>query len=119
MAATVFWAAACFAFPPAFARFALRAPAGSTRFFGEWACAGFCGAVTGSALAASGAGEWVLAAAWGTSGVAGLVLWWHSRRKGKRKALKAIGGKAKARLAAMLGNMPRPSSPLVLQRVPA
>jgi len=110
----IFWAAVCFAFPPAFARWILRAPAGSTRFFGEWACFGFC-AVPGSVLTAHGAADWVNVASWAASGLTGLILWWWSRRKRKR-SLKALGHKARARLAAMARNMPKPGP--VLRPVP-
>jgi len=113
MTTAIFWVAVCFASPPAFARWIFRAQPGTTRFYGEWACAGFCG-VPGSALTAHGAGEWATVAAWGVSGLTGLVLWWWSRRKRKR-SLKAIGGKARARLAAMVRNMPRLSPRLVPQ----
>ena len=44
-----------------------------------------------------------------------LILWWWSRRKRKR-TLAALGNKARARLAAMLRNMPKPGP--VLKPVP-
>jgi hypothetical protein len=49
------------------------------------------------------------AAAGGDAGLAvfWLWLWWRGRRGKRRRALKAIGDKTRAVLAAMAGNMPR------------
>jgi hypothetical protein len=109
---TVLLAASCFALPPLFTflmRRAVRLPLAFPQFYAEWAFYAACGAA-GTML-----GEgWLFAAAYGTSGLVGLVLWWWSRRK-RRKALRLLWGKAKARLAAMLRNMPRPSPRLVPQ----
>jgi hypothetical protein len=44
-----------------------------------------------------------------------LILWWWSRRK-RKKTIAALGGRARARLAAMIKNMPKPGP--VLQPVP-
>lgn len=108
----IFWAAVCFVSSPAFARWVLRAR--GTRFFGHWACFGLC-AVPGSALTVTSDRDWVNVAAWGASGLLGLILWWHSRRKGRRKALRLLGNKTRAVLAAMARNMPRPSPRLAPQ----
>jgi hypothetical protein len=108
----IFWVAVSFAFPPLFARFVVRAR--GTRFFSSWAFAGFCAAGTGS-LGALVGGGWPNIAGFGASGLLGLVLWWNSRRKGRRKALRLLGGKARAVLAAMARNMPRLSPRLVPQ----
>jgi hypothetical protein len=113
---SILWAALCFAFPPLFVLAAWR-PSTSTRFFARWAYGG-AGGMTTSAIAASFSGGWPDVAAWGASGLLGLILWWWSRRK-RRRSLRQLGGKARARLAAMLRNMPRPSPRLVPQRVPA
>lgn len=80
-------------------------------FYAQWAL----GALAAAGGAAMGRG-WLNAAAFGASGLVGLILWWNSRRKRKR-SLKLLGAKARARLAAMTRNMPRPSPRLV--RVPA
>jgi hypothetical protein len=117
MTTAIFWVAVCFASPPAFARWIFRAQPGTTRFYGRWASFGLC-AVPGAALGAHDAAGWLNVAAWGASGLTGLVLWWWSRRKRKR-SLKLLGSKARARLAAMLRNMPRLSPRLVPQGVPA
>jgi hypothetical protein len=46
-------------------------------------------------------------------------LWWRWRRGKRRKALRALGAKARARLAAMLRRMPRAAPRLVPQGSPA
>jgi hypothetical protein len=103
--------AVCFATPPllsALMRAAVRLPPPpDPGFFRQWAAGGFGGAAF-SGLAAPYTGWWPGPAAYGASGLLGLVLWWHSRRKRKR-SLKALGNKARARLAALARNMPRPS----------
>jgi len=53
-------------------------------------------------------GDAALAAFW-------LWLWWRGRRGKRRKALKAIGDKSRAVLAAMARNMPRPAPRLAPQ----
>lgn len=110
----VFWAAVCFASPPLFVLAGCR-PSTRTRFFALWAWAGGGGTATAGLCAAASGSGWLNVAAWGASGLLGLVLWWHSRRKGRRKALRLLGGKARAVLAAMARNMPRPSPRLVPQ----
>jgi hypothetical protein len=89
---------------------ALRLPSLGARRFLEWIACDL-----GGGLAALAGGEWLHLAAWGASGLLGLVLWWWSRRKGRRKALRLLGGKARAVLAAMARNMPRLSPRLVPQ----
>lgn len=42
--------------------------------------------------------------------------WWQGRRKRRKRSLKALGHKARARLAAMARNMPKPGP--VLRPVP-
>lgn len=111
----IFWAAACFAFAPLFVsgvRRVARLPLKCPWFYFQWTCAALGGFV--SALLS---GEWTHVAGWGASALLALVLWWWSRRKRKR-SLKALGHKARARLAAMVKNMPRPSPRLVPQRMP-
>jgi hypothetical protein len=98
--------AGIFAFPPAYAlavRLFLHLPVRSPWFFVQWATSGFVGAFT-----AVTAGDWPHVAVWGASGLLGLVLWWRSRRKRRKRSLKALGNKARAVFAAMAANMPRP-----------
>jgi hypothetical protein len=106
--ANVLIAVAIFAFAPLLqlAWFRTLRPAG-WQFYFQWACTDLGGSV--SALVSS---EWLHLAAWGSSGLLALVLWWWSRRKGRRKTLRLLGGKARAVLAAMAGNMPKPGSAL-------
>lgn len=113
MIVVVLLSATSFATPPLIVLLVLR-PSTRTRFFGHWACAGFGGTVTSSFAAALDKG-WLYVAAFGVSGLLGLILWWLSRRKRKR-SLKALGSKARARLAAMVKNMPTPGP--VLRPVP-
>jgi hypothetical protein len=61
----------------------------------------------------------LLSATWAGLAVFWAWLWWRNWRKRRKRSLKALGNKAKARLAAMLRNMPRPSPRLVPQRSPA
>lgn len=114
---TILLAAGCFAFPPLFVRCVSRLPARDPRFLMRWARAGFGGTATAS-IAAVAAGGWLYAASYGASGLLALILWWWSRHRRKR-SLKALGAKARARLAAMARNMPRLPPRLVPQRVPA
>jgi hypothetical protein len=60
--------------------------------------------------------DWRNVAVWAASGVLALILWWWSRRKRRKGALKALGHKARARLAALVENMPKPGP--VLRPVP-
>lgn len=62
---------------------------------------------------------WHAAAVYGLSALAALIVWWWRRRKDRKRALRALGNKAKATLAALVRNMPRPSPRLVPQGVPA
>lgn len=121
MPVTVLALACCFASPPLVAaviRCAMRlAPPPCPGFFRQWAYGGF-GGMAASALSAASTGWWPAPLAYGASGLAGLVLWWWSRRKRKR-SLRQLGRKAKARLAAMIRSMPRPSPRLVPQGVRA
>jgi hypothetical protein len=114
--ASLLWAAFCFAFPPLHALVvcgARRRPSWTPAFFADWACCGACG-TAGSVFAAVGSGGWLYVASWGASALLGLILWWLSRRNRKR-SLKLLGAKARARLAAMVRSMPRPSPRLVPQ----
>lgn len=111
----IFWAAGAFAFPPLFALAAYR-PHRASQFYARWAYSGLSAAFTSGIVAATGGG-WLYVAGFGASGLLGLILWWWSRRKRKR-SLKALGAKARARLAVMVKNMPRPSPRLVPQRMP-
>jgi hypothetical protein len=114
--ASILWAAFCFAFPPLNSLVVCRArrvPVGSSRFFARWAFGGLGGTVA-SSIAAVSNGDWLYVAAFGASALLGLILWWLSRRNRKR-SLKLLGVKARARLAAMLRSMPRPSPRLVPQ----
>jgi hypothetical protein len=43
-------------------------------------------------------------------------IWWHHGRRRRKRSLRALGNKARARLAAMARNMPRPGP--VLRPVP-
>lgn len=61
----------------------------------------------GAPIAAGACG--VIAAIWAR-------WWWRDRRKRRKRSLKALGHKARARLAAMARNMPRPGP--VLRPVP-
>jgi hypothetical protein len=55
-------------------------------------------------------GDTVLSALWAVAAVIWAWLWWQNRgRRRKRKALRALGHKIRARLAAMARNMPGPS----------
>jgi hypothetical protein len=104
-----------FAFPPLYVlalRIVMRLPVKSPWFFVSWACSG-AGGMLGTLL---DRGAPVHAAAFGASGLLALVLWWWSRRKRKKRSLKALGHKARARLAALAANMPRPGP--VLRPVP-
>lgn len=115
----IFWAAMCFAFPPLHALVvccARRVPSGDGRFFADWARGG-AGGTAGAALAAAVSGGWLYVASWGASALLGLILWWLSRRQRKR-SLRQLGNKARARLAAMLRNMPSLSPRLVPQAAP-
>jgi len=112
MTVTVLLAAFCFAVPPLFTllvRRAVRLPLAFPQFCAEWAGYAACGAA-GTMLG----GGWVFAAAYGTSALLALVLWWHSRRK-RRKIAKLIGEKGRAVLARMTRSMPRLSPRLVPQ----
>jgi hypothetical protein len=116
---SILWTAFCFSFPPLHALVvcsARRVPISSRRFFADWTCCGACG-TAGAAVSAAVGGGWLYVASWGASALLGLILWWLSRRNRKR-SLKLLGAKARARLAAMLRNMPRPSPRLVPQTVP-
>lgn len=117
MIITVLLMAASFTAPPLFALVMRRAeglpPPPAPGFFAQWAWGGLGGTIT-SALSAIGTGEWVIVASFGASALTGTVLWWYSRRKRKR-SLRQLGNKARARLAAMARNMPRPSPRLVPQ----
>jgi membrane protein implicated in regulation of membrane protease activity len=93
-----------------------RYRAGSPRYFMTWmwsAAGGFIGG------AVSGIG-WFACACSAASAVLAFILWWWSRRKRKRSP-KALGHKARARLAAMIRNMPKPGPALrpVPQGVPS
>lgn len=90
---------------------ALRRPFRAHDFFSRWAV-GDAGATLFSALK----GDWRNALAWGLSGLLALALWWFSRRRKRRRALRQLGHKARAALAAMARNMPRPGP--VLRPVP-
>lgn len=68
-----------------------------------------------TAASALSVGWWLGCAAFAVLAAVLGVLWWNSRRKGRRKALRLLGGKARAVLAAMARNMPRPSPRLVPQ----
>lgn len=106
-------AAFCFAFAPLLVlamRRMSRRPASDPWFYFQWACTDL-----GGGLSALVSGEWPHVAGWGASGLLALVLWWWSRRRRKR-SLKALGSKARARLAAMVRNMPKPGP--VLRPVP-
>jgi hypothetical protein len=114
--ASILWAAFCFAFPPLLTLGIFRAKGRSVRdpeFFARWGWGGPSGTVS-SSIAAVSNGDWLYVAAFGASGLLGLILWWLSRRNRKR-SLKLLGVKARARLAAMLRSMPRPSPRLVPQ----
>jgi hypothetical protein len=89
----------------------LGQPAGGSGFYGWWAVAAAFS--TASSLVAFGFG-----AGWpfGASGVLAMVLWWRSRRKGRKRAARSAGAKARARIAAMARNMPTPGR--VLRPVP-
>lgn len=113
---TILFAAGCFAFPPLFTRCVMRVPVRDARFLVHWAWGGFGGMATASGAAVF-TGGWLYAASYGASGLLALILWWWSRRKRKR-SLRQLGHKARARLAAMVRNMPRPSPRLVPQRAP-
>src|ERR1700722_11884444 len=94
-----------FAFPPVWAFIMTRiglASRSRREFLARWALGGFGGAVT-STIAALLDGGGLYPLSFGASGLVGLVLWWLSRRK-RRRSLKALGGRARARLAAMLRN---------------
>jgi hypothetical protein len=112
---SIFLAAGCFAFPPAFIlafRRATRQPLACPQFFLHWAMS----AAGGSAGMMPG-GAYLFASAYGASALLAMILWWWSRRK-RRRSLKALGHKARARLAALVRNMPRPAPRLVPQGVP-
>jgi hypothetical protein len=111
---TILFAVVSFAFPPLFTRCVMRVPVKSPQFFMRWALGGFGGMVT-SGIAAVFDGGWLYTAAYGASGLLGLILWWWSRRKRKR-SLRALGAKARARLAAMVSKIPKPGP--VLRPVP-
>jgi peptidoglycan/LPS O-acetylase OafA/YrhL len=104
-------AAADFTIPPlcALATGCLSRPRRTRQqFLLTWASFGAVDAALTAAAIPPGR-YWLYPASFGASALLALVLWWLSRRKGKRKALKALGNKARARLAAMARNMPRPS----------
>lgn len=114
MTASILIAAGIFAFPPLFTltlSLSMRLPVRGRWFLLQWAAGG-----TGGMLASLGQGDWRDAAAFGSSGLLALILWWRSRRKRRKRSLKALGHKARARLAAMARNMPRPAP--VLRPVP-
>ena len=77
-----------------------RLPVPGSSFFFLW----IVDAVVGVATSADQQ-WWPGTVACGASGLLGLILWWWSRRKRKR-SLRALGNKARARLAAMIRNMP-------------
>lgn len=68
------------------------------------------GTIAGAFLIAR---HWECAAGAGLSALTALVVWWWRRRKNRRKALRSLGNKAKARLEAMARNMPRIAPRLV------
>lgn len=112
MIVTVLLSVLSFALPPLYVRLmrlAMGLPVRCPRFFSHWAL-GAAGMTAGTVIA----GAWPEAASSGASVLLALVLWWYSRRKRKR-SLRQLGNKARARLAAMARNMPRPSPRLVPQ----
>lgn len=118
MIVVILIAAWAFAFPPLLTlagRLVLHLPVRSPRFFPHWAQAA-AGGLAFSLIGCLASGEtWTYPASSGASGLLALILWWLSRRKRKR-SLKALGHKARARLAAMLRSMPKPGP--VLRPVP-
>src|SRR5690349_17514659 len=68
------------------------------RFYQGWAMGAGSECIV---LMIEGQWNWVSLSAPASLALA-LVLWWLSRRKGKKKALRALSAKARARLAAMV-----------------
>lgn len=68
----------------------------------QWA--GLAAFNAGMALAL---GYWWPAAASALSGVVALLLWWRSRRKGRKRAGKLIGAKSRALREKLVKTMPR------------
>jgi membrane protease YdiL (CAAX protease family) len=88
----------------------------TARFYFTWAAA----ALVGVAMADLGAGFSLPGTAGGAvSALLALILWWWRRRKNRLRALRLFGAKSRARLAALVRSMPRPSPRLVPERVPA
>lgn len=77
----------------------------------KWLRGAACGATVWLALGVLACGTGASASA-----LAALAVWLWTRRKDLKRALRALGHKARARLAAMARNMPRPSP--VLRPVP-
>jgi len=103
-----------FAVPPAVASGLQRAQgmqAAGTGFYRQW-----LSAAAGAGAVAAALRDWPAVASFAVSGMLALILWWLSRRRKRKRAVKALGHKARARLAAMIRNMPKPGP--VLRPVP-
>ena len=92
----------------------LAAGRGDAEGAARWA--GIAAAAYGSeALAAAAGGDWMTAAV--GAALAAFWFWlWRRGRRNRKRSLRALGNKARARLAAMAGNMPKPGP--VLRPVP-
>ena len=99
-----------FASGPAWALLLARMPGLPRSFYLRWAAFDGIGLLWAVIF-----GDWGNTFPWAASGLLALILWWWSRRKRKR-TLASLGSKARARLAAMIRNMPKPGP--VLRPVP-
>lgn len=82
--------------------------------FAVW-CAG--ASATSVLEAVTGSPWWAAGSA--LSALVALVLWWLSRRKGRKRAAKLTGAKARALREKLVKSMPRWTPRLVPQRIPA
>lgn len=64
-------------------------------------CAGWIGAIAGTGTVALLQPDWAEICGLAVSTVIAVAVWWWRRRKDRRKALAAMGAKARARIAAM------------------
>jgi len=77
------------------------------------------GGGVGVAIAALAARHFGDVTAGAVSALLAFILWWWRRKKNRLRALRLIGAKARARLAALIRSMPRPAPRLVPEGVPA
>ena len=85
-----------FASGPAWALLLARMPGLPRSFYLRWAAFDGIGLLWAVIF-----GDWGNTFPWAASGLLALILWWWSRRK-RKGSLKALGSKARARLAAMM-----------------